>query len=293
MSLPEKADFLPAGITRSNTYKDCTAVFEVGLSEGADYVDVKLTFDNNVCDHRLRLAVPTYTDSDKYFAGQAFYCCQRNADIDYTTQDWFEPELHEKAMNGIIGKRASDGTGLAFVSAKGLHEGASYNDDYSSLYVTLIRGFKKTVMTNGQVGGQILGEHEFEFQLVPLGADVTYADLVRQQDVMGVGLISTYAEVDATEATNVPESYFKLSGDNILLSVIKCAEREDNAYVVRMFNASDKTSEATLTFANKVTDAVETNMNEELLSYNNAKIEDNNVKLEISPWHISTVMVKF
>ena len=291
--VPEKMDFLPAGMSRSNTYKEYTAVFEVGLSEDAGYVDVKLTVDNNVCDHRLRLVVPTYTEGDKYFAGQAFYCCQRNADIDYTTQDWFEPELHEKAMNGIVGKRASDGTGLAFVSAKGLHECASYNDDYSSLYVTLIRGFKKTVMTNGQIGGQILGEQEFEFQLVPLGADITYADLVRQQDVMGVGLISSYAEVDASSATNAPVSCFKLSGDNILLSVIKCAEREDNAYVVRMFNASDKTSEATLTFANKVTEAMETNMNEELLSYNNAKIEDNNVKLEISPWHISTVMVKF
>ncbi|MBE7021629.1 MAG: hypothetical protein E7414_00175 [Ruminococcaceae bacterium] len=291
--VPEKMEFLPAGKTRSNTYKEYVAVFEVGLSEDAGYVDVKLTVDNNVCDHRLRLAIPTYTEGDKYFAGQAFYCCQRNVEIDYTKQDWYEPELNEKAMNGIIGKRASDGTGLAFVSAKGLHEGASYNDDYSSLYVTLLRSFRKTVMTNGQVGGQIQGEHEFNFHLVPLSSDITYADLVRQQDVMGVGLISAYAEVDAASATNAPVSNFKLSGDDILLSVIKCAEREDDAYVVRMFNASDKDSVATLTFANKVSEAVETNMNEEALTDNNAKIEGGNVTLKIAPWHVSTVMVKF
>ena len=291
--VPEKMDFLPAGMTRSNTYKAYVAVFEVGLSENAGYVDVKLTVDNNVCDHRLRLAIPTYTEGDKYFAGQAFYCCQRDVEIDYTTQNWHEPELNEKAMNGIIGKRASDGTGLAFVSAKGLHEGASYNDNYRSLYVTLIRSFKRTVMTNGEVGGQIQGTHTFNFHLVPLNSDITYADLVRQQDVMGVGVISAYAEVDAASATQAPVSNFKLSGDDILLSVIKCAEREDDAYVVRMFNASSKASMATLTFANKASDAIETNMNEEVLPQNNAKIEDGNVKLEIAPWHVSTVMVKF
>ena len=148
-------------------------------------------------------------------------------------------------------------------------------------------------MTNGQVGGQIQGEHEFNFHLVPLSSDITYADLVRQQDVMGVGLISAYAEVDAASATNAPVSNFKLSGDDILLSVIKCAEREDDAYVVRMFNASDKDSVATLTFANKVSEAVETNMNEEALTDNNAKIEGGNVTLKIAPWHVSTVMVKF
>lgn len=292
-SLPEKVDFLPAGMTRSETYKDCTAVFDIGLSEGAEYVDVKLTFSNNVCDHRLRLAVPTYTDGDKYFAGQAFYCCQRDTDIDYSTQDWYEPELHEKAMNGIIGKRGTDGTGLAFVSAEGLHEGSSFDDQNKTLYVTLIRAFKRTVKTNGEVGGQIQGEHVYNFNLVPLSADVSYADLVRQQDVMGVGIISSYAEIDADSATNAPLSNFKLSGDDILLSVIKCAEREENAIVVRMFNASDKASTATMEFANAVSSAVETNMNEEILVENKAVVNGNKVSLEITPWHVSTVMVKF
>ena len=293
LSLPEKADFLPAGITRSNTYKDCTAVFEVGLSENADFVDVKLTFDNNVCDHRLRLAVPTYTESDKYFAGQAFYCCQRDVDIDYSTQDWYERELNEKAMNGIMGKRASDGSGLAFVSAEGLHECGSFDDKDKTLYATLIRSFKRTVQTNGEIGGQILGKHEYMFNLVPLSSDITYADLVRQQDVMGVGLISSYAEVDADSETQAPVTNFRLSGDDILLSVIKCAQREEGAIVVRMFNASDKESVAKLEFAKAVSSAVETNMNEEILSKNNAKVSENTVSLNITPWHVSTVMIKF
>jgi len=291
--VPEKMEFSATGKTRSDAYKEYTAVFEVGLNEDAEYVDVKLTVDNNVCDHRLRLAVPTYTEGDKYFAGQAFYCCERNVDIDYSTQNWYEPEVHEKAMNGIMGKRRADGTGLAFVSAEGLHECASFDDDYKTLYATLIRSFKKTVTTNGEVGGQIQGEHEFNFRLVPLNSDISYADLVRQQDIMGVGLISAYAEVEADSKTKAPVSSFKLSGDDILLSVIKCAEREDNAYIVRMFNASDKDSVATLEFADSVKEAVETNMNEEVLAYNNTELDGNKVKLNIAPWHISTVMVKF
>ncbi len=148
-------------------------------------------------------------------------------------------------------------------------------------------------MTNGEVGGQIQGEHVFEFCLVPLNADITYADIVRRQDVMGIGLISTYTEVDAASPTNSPESSFRPSGDDILLSVIKYAERSEDAYVVRMFNASDKASVATLEFKDKVSEAVETNMNEEPLLHNNAKIDDGNVKLQIEPWHISTIMIRF
>ena len=278
---------------RSSEYEMCTAVFEVGLSEGNRFVDVKLDFSNNVKDHRLRIAMPTYTYGDKYFAGQAFYCCERNVGIDYSTQDWKEPEQYEKAMNGIMGKRDASGNGLAFVSAKGLHECGSTDDEEATMYVTLLRGFRKTVMTNGQIRGQLLGEHTYNFVLAPVDESVSYSDLVHIQDRLAVNCISSYTEVTKDTETASPISNFKLSGDNICLSVIKCAEREDSAYAVRMFNASDKASTACMEFAKNISDAKEVNLNEEYKAVSNVKIDANKALVEVEPWKIVTVMVKF
>lgn len=277
---------------RSDEYENCTAVFEVGLSEGNRFADVKLVFANNVKDHRLRLMMPTYTDSERYFAGQAFYCCDRKADIDYDTQNWREHEQYEKSMNGIMGRRDKDGLGLAFVSANGLHEVGSTNDENSTMYVTLLRGFKKTVMTNGETRCQILGEHEYEFLLAPIDASVSYSELVKLQDRLAVKPLSAYAEIEKESATLKPESNFKVSGDNVCTTMLKCAEREKDAYIVRVFNASDSDTEALVEFGKPIKEAVFVNLNEEQ-KYGTVAVTDKAAKFGVAPWKIVTIKVKF
>lgn len=278
---------------RSSNYDICTAVFDIGLSENNRFVDVKLTFDNRVRDHRLRLVMPTYTDCEKYFAGQAFYCCEREAGIDYSTQNWKEHEQYEKSMNGIVGRRDSKGNGLAFISANGLHECGSTKDENSTLYVTLLRGFRKTSRTNGETRCQLLGEHEYSFLLAPIDKNVSYKELVNIQDRQAVGVISTYAEVMKDSPTASPESNFRLEGDNICLSILKCAEHEENAYVVRVWNASGKASKAILQFENNITSAVEVNLNEEVKDEVKVSLDKNKATFNVAPWKIVSVMVKF
>lgn len=278
---------------RSGEYEICTAVFEVGLSENARYADISMRFENNVNDHRLRLAVPTYTDGDTYFAGQAFYCCKRKTGIDYTTQNWREHDQYEKAMNGIVGKRDTKGNGLAFVSAEGMHECGSTDDENATLYVTLLRGFNKTVMTNGETRGQLNGQLCYKFLLAPLDKDVCYADLVHLQDTIGTGIISTYAEIDKEEKILEPYSNLRVSGDNICLTIFKCAEYNKNAFVARVFNASDNDSEAVIEFNKEINDANEVNLNEEYMGTDIIKISGNKLYFDVRPWKIVTVMVTF
>lgn len=292
ISLPRKMIIDNITQRRSSDYEKCEAVFEIGLSENARYAEVNMTFDNKVRDHRLRLAMPTYTDGDMYFAGQAFYCCTRKAGIDYSTQDWIEPEQYEKAMNGIVGRRNGDGSGLAFVSAEGLHECGSTADKNSTLYITLLRGFEKAVHTDGQERGQLNGKLQYRFILAPLDDTVSYSDLLNLQDILATELISTYREVEKNEKLAVPESSFRLDGENIHLSVIKCAEREEGAYTVRVFNASDKVSDAVMKFNRPVQWVKNVNLNEEEIGENTAKVSGSSVSVPVNAWQIVTVMVK-
>ena len=59
--------------------------------------------------------------------------------------------------------RTGAGGGFCVFSACGLHEVGSYPD--SSVYLTLLRSFRRTVMTNGEEDGQVQGRHSFSLAL--------------------------------------------------------------------------------------------------------------------------------
>ena len=99
-----------------------------------------------------------------------------------------------------------------------------------------------------------------------------------------------YREVEKEEKLAAPESAFRLDGENIRLSILKCAERENDAYVVRVFNASDKASNAVIKFGKTVQWAKNVNLNEEDTEENNAKINGNTVSVPVKAWQIVTVM---
>lgn len=98
--------------------------------------------------------------------------------------------------------------------------------------------------------------------------------------------------MEKNEKLAVPESSFRLDGENIHLSVIKCAEREEGAYTVRVFNASDKVSDAVMKFNRPVQWVKNVNLNEEEIGENTAKVSGSSVSVPINAWQIVTVMVK-
>lgn len=271
----------------------CQAVFDISLGADERAVDVKLRFDNQAKDHRLRLSMPTYTEGDTYFAGQAFYCCERPTAINYDSETWYEPEVREKAMNGIVGKRCADGTGLAFVSMSGLHECAAADDKNGTIAVTLLRSIRNTVAGNDQeVLCQLNGVLEYSFALVPLDCEVVYADLVRRQDLMAAKLLTGYREVCRETELAKPESMISVSGRHICTSVIKRAETDAHAVIVRVFNASGDTAAAEIAFGRPVAKAGLTNLNEEPIA-GEVRIAGSRVVTTLAPWKIATVRVEF
>jgi len=289
IEVPAKLEKLSSGRKRSDEYVKVPLEFEVGLSKSSRYVDAKLTIDNVVKDHRMRLIIPTGVEEKKYFAGQAFCCNTRSTGIDYSTQEWREFEPYEKQMNGIVGMREKNGDGIAFVSAAGLHDCGGYDD--GNILITLLRTFQNTVNTVGEPGGQLIGKHSFNFFLVPLDKDVTYSELVKLQDIMAVGTVCVASSV-AKDYVAKNESFMQIDGDNLNLSVIKVPESgEDNTAIIRVFNASDKTAEGKLIFNSPVNSAYTTNLNEEVLA--EVKADGKELKIKLDKWKIQTYKIKF
>ncbi len=278
------------GVRRSDKYVTIPFVFEIGLSREARHVDVKLSFKNTAKDHRLRLVLPTGVEGDTYFAGQAFCCNERKIGVNVATETWREPDIIEKQMNGIVGKRDKDGNGIAFIASEGLHECAAYNNN--DIMVTILRAFKRTVNTMGEIQGQLLNiDLSYSFILAPLDKDVTYADLVKKQDILAVREISSFSQVTA-EYTPAGKSYMNIEGDGITLSIIKTPEEDaENAIIVRVYNASEKATKGKINFERAIKEVYETNLNEEIKG--KVKANKKSVPVSLTPWKIATYKIIF
>lgn len=288
LSVPEMLD----KNTRSD--KTVTLKFEtfVGLSEENRFVDIKLCFDNLAKDHRLRMFIPTGIDRDEYFSGQAFYCCQRKTGVDPESGEWYEADKCEKSTNGIVGKRDENGNGLAFISANGLHECAAFDDEDGTIAITLLRSFRRTVRTAGETKCQLNIPLEYSFILAPTDSDVSYCDMLKIQDSLAQDPAVIFTTVPCKTPTKPSKSRLKIGGNNIVTSIVKKAESdEDNAIIIRVFNASDKETTGFINTEKIIERAEITNLNEEKIC--DIESESNSLDFSLSPWKIGTFKIYF
>lgn len=266
---------------RSDERLPLTIVSEVTLKANTANVEVVTTVDNNIKDHRLRVKLPTGIVSDKYFAGQAFYCNERSTNITLENRKNYEAELFEKNMNGIVGIRNADGSGLAFVSAEGLHECAVHEN--GDIYVTLLRSFHNVFLHPDAVNSQLQQKLTYNYCFAPLEKDTEYCVLLELQSIL--------AKTDSADFHKAPEnteitgkSYFSLNNKHIALSAFKIAEEEDGI-VIRLFNADSEPQCCNISIDENLTGYF-TNLNEE-------KVSDvplhNGSEICFKPWEIKTL----
>lgn len=287
LEVPEEMQFDSFGKRRSEKTVQLQIVSFVGISAESRYVDVKLSYKNIAKDHRMRMMIPTGITTDRYFSGQAFYCCDRKVGINYDTQDWIESDPYEKATNGVFGKRDENGCGLAFISPVGLHECAAFDDNDGTLGVTLSRSFRKTVFTDGEPGCQINEPLSYSFAIAAIDEDVQYSDLLKIQDMMSTDVFAVLSNVQEGTLPEKPTSNFEVGGKGIATSIIKCPQSgEKDAVIFRVFNASGETSEGFIHSLKQITKAEYTDLNEEYIS--DAEYSNNDVRFTLEPWKIAT-----
>ena len=276
------------GKRRSSKRVDLTVAMDIGVSENQSYADCTIRMINTAADHRLKLMLPTGITTDKYFASQAFYFPERRVGIDYATQDWREHEQYEKATGGIVGKRDADGNGLALVSAYGIHECSSYEGEEGMLAVTLIRSFTNTTRTDGGERCKLLGVPlEYKLAIAPISDATSYLDLLKISDAISVEPLYTCEFEGQAKEPESETGMIELTGENIAVSVIKCAESgEEGAVIVRVFNASDKVSQGTIKTKYPLTRVELTDMKEDKIADLDA--EKCKFNFTLDAWKIAT-----
>ena len=290
-SLPERTVWEGGELKRSGRLQPVTVCTTVRLGAENDFLDIETELDNTVLDHRLQVCFPTDVQSDTYLAGQAFAMLERPVGMDAQTTHWKEPQYGDRNFNGTAMLRDAQG-GLAFVSAEGLHEVNAMADDRRTLAVTLFRGFHKTVGNDDykQLDGELLGKLNFAYRLMPLTSETTEGHVLRCRDAMQAGVQLYTMLVEPDYAMEQEQSFMCLQGENVLLSVLKRPEDlQEDAVVVRLFNASDAPSEAVMTFRYPVAEAYLTDLLEQTTE--NAVFADNRVTLTLGACKIQTLRI--
>ena len=290
MRVPKKVTRHIHGNCRSDDTVDLKITSRITISKANNWVDIKTSVDNTALDHRLRLKIPTGINSGKYYADQAFSFVERTTGFDRNTGEWKEPDLVEKSFESIVMKRDAAGDGLAFISAAGLHECAALDDKEGTIFITLLRSFSKTHLTDGEIDGQLQQTLEYSYRLVPVRSTNSFADMVRFKDCLQTGTRVITNRVGKTYSLVGQHGAFSLTEGNVVLSLLKRSEEKgNNSIIVRMSNYSDSYSIASYQCMCSIKQAYETNMMEENIT--TAVFHDNVLELELKPWEIKTYRI--
>jgi len=140
----------------------------ITLRKGQRHVEVDVTVFNTARDHRLRLLCPTNLGCDTFWSDTPFDAVERSLHLREDNHLLRELQVEMTAQQNWVA--ASNGEfGLALLSP-GQYESAVLDQPDRPLCLTLLRAFRRTVLTDGEEGGQIQGRHLFKLGLMPFSA---------------------------------------------------------------------------------------------------------------------------
>lgn len=234
MDVPERFDF--ETMRRSDALAGLVIDSFITLRAFAERVEVETVVWNNVRDHRLRVLFPSGADAHTYLADTPFDVVERSIALRADNHTYREPEIEAKpqqSFSAVFDARR----GLAVISA-GLLEAAVIDRAERPLALTLFRATQQTVGTNGEPGGQMLGELRFRYWITPLRGEPDRAALLRLGQLLSGGfhtaqLLRKDALFHRPAATLPAEaSFFKLDGGAVLTSL----RRTSAGLEARVFN---------------------------------------------------------
>jgi alpha-mannosidase len=210
----------------------------VTLRAGADRVEVETTVHNQALDHRMRVLFPSGTSAETCLMDTPFDVVERKISLREDNYLYRELEVETRPQQSFTAVFDEDpGRGLAVIST-GLLECAVQDLPERPLALTLLRATQRTVMTNGEPGGQMQGELKFRCWIVPLAGNPDRAQLFDQAQLLSGGLRAAYltpADVAHYQGeTRLPASAGLLAVDGP--AVVTSLRQVEGALEVRMFN---------------------------------------------------------
>ncbi len=298
---------LPAGLdadrrARSSETGTVRLTLEARPSADGDRVDVLVTLDNQVRDHRLRLRLPTGLAGARvqYESAFALLDAGRPPADDGT---WHEPPTATHVMRRFLVARDAQ-AGLQ-VLTEGLHE---FTADAGTVDVTLHRGVGWLARTDHPrrshrvgptlptPGAQQLGALRFRVGLRPCWPDEAPGPLFRAAEEFAVPLqaVARYAGAPQPHAgpagLGVEPASLGVEPAAAVVTAVKVAEDGDGT-VVRLLAASDEPVRAVITTAGRPCLLVRCALDEEPAGSPEAGPGETHT-LALRPWEIATVRLR-
>jgi hypothetical protein len=224
----------------------------ITLRAGAGAIDIETRTCNTVDDHRLRVLFPTGASTDTWLADSVFDVVTRPVALRSENHLYREKELQTKPQQSWTAV-GDERRGLAVVCAGGLLEAAVPDRPDRPIALTLYRSTRRTVMTDGEPGGQLHGRDLcFRYRIVPLAGAPDRPHLFREAADLAGGIRGIHFDpVDLARARKcIPESpapppgLLEVSGGAVLTS----ARKAGHAIETRLFNPNEEPVTARVAF---------------------------------------------
>ena len=268
MHLPKDSNrlhcFRAADSKRSDDLKELEIVSYFTLNKGDKKVNVRVEFDNQIADHRLRVMYPTGISAKHSYAGGHFNVDKRpvmqKGDKEYWVDMQTLPHL------GFVDVTDSK-NGVAFVN-NSLTEYELKND--GTLALTLLKSVKNTICTDkrlnneyrDQHGGQCFGKHTCEYAIYPHKGD--WQDGKVYTETQKFNVIPSAVQTGGHNFGSVKANtgLVKIENEHIIMSSLKKAE-DRNSIIMRVFNPTDGTVATKIALFRKPKNAYIVSLNEE------------------------------
>lgn len=250
----------PDELGRSTTEVELPVTAWLDFPYDAREIACRVHVENTARNHALRALFPSGRASDEFYTDQAFDIVRRLVHRP-DTHNWNENVDEMVPQQSFVAIHDAEG-GLCIIS-RGLPAVNVRPDPQRTVALSLLRGFAKTVMRQGEEGGQLLGPHEFQLALVPFRAAPGWeGDLCRRALAFHSGFRTLLRPVGRGLLPR-EGAFLTLEPGDLVLSALKAAEGEDNAYILRLYNPTTAPVKGTVRFELPPRTAALANLNEE------------------------------
>jgi len=214
------------------------------LRAGEPFLRIATTIGNTVKDHILRALFPTGVQTDVAHAEVPFDVVARPIPLP-DTRNWREPYRPVQPHRSFVD--LTDGTAGVALLNRGLPQYEAVDDAPRTLALTLLRCNRawnsvRLAHYPDQTGTQLLGEHTFEYALLPHAGDWADAALHWQAERFNVEpIVGAAGPGEGTLPTEL--SLLHVEGDGLLLDAFKQGEWDDSL-IVRLSNPTDREVDA-------------------------------------------------
>ena len=279
---------------RSTETKELVITSKVTLKKNAKRVDIRTTVDNNICDHRLRVAFPTGIKAENACSSGHFTVDERPRVPVKDKNGEYWPEMQTLPTQHFVDLSA-DGHGLALLHT-GMTEYEACADENSTLRMTLFRAMGNMIVTwweavgvfPDQNGSQLQRKMTFDYALYPHAGDWAEGEVYAEAEALNVPVAPFQIATPGQQGTLPPEqSFYSVKPANLIVSAFKQTQDRETC-ILRVFNPTRETIRGTIRLKAILKGAYLTDLDETRISPLK-RIDGSSVAIEAGPGKIVTV----